>query len=88
MLPRFAAKRDFNEAEIFLALRVAGCDPKRFTDFDIGAVHSGGWGVLLEVKTRTGKLREKQIWLQEVFKDRYCICRTVEDALRACGRMV
>jgi hypothetical protein len=85
-MPRFAMRRDENEAEIFLALRVAGCDPKRFTDFDIGAVHSGGWAVMLEVKVAKGKLRDKQVWLADRFKDRYHVVRTVSQALAACGR--
>jgi hypothetical protein len=88
MPPRWAQCRDENEAEIFLALRVAGCDPKRFTDFDIGAVHSGGWAVMLEVKVAKGKLRDKQIWLAERFKDRYHVVRTPEQALVACGRFI
>jgi hypothetical protein len=87
-MPRFACRRDENEAEIFLALCVAGCDPKRFTDFDIGAVHSGGWAVMLEVKVAKGKLRDKQIWLAERFKDRYHVVRTPEQALVACGRFI
>jgi hypothetical protein len=85
-VPRFAMRRDENEKIIFDALRVAGCEPKRFTDFDIGARHFLGYGVLLEVKTRTGKLREKQEWLRDMFKDRYHVVRTVESALAACGR--
>jgi hypothetical protein len=86
-VPRFALRRDSNEAAIYAALEVAGCEPKRFFDFDIGARHVSGFGVLLEIKTRKGKLREKQLWLQEVFKDRYRVVRTPEEALIACGRM-
>ena len=83
---RYAMKRDLTEASIFEALKVAGCCPKRFTDFDIGAVHVDGFGVMLEAKTANGKLREKQIWLQLAFKDRYHVVRTPEQALAACGR--
>jgi hypothetical protein len=85
---RWAARRDENEANIFLALRIAGCEPKRFFDFDIAARHALGHGVMLEIKVAKGKLRDKQVWLADVFKDRYFICRSPEDALRACGRLV
>jgi hypothetical protein len=84
---RWAACRDENEGDIFLALRIAGCEPRRFTDFDIGARHAKGWGVMLEIKVAKGKLREKQEWLAAVFGDRYHIVRTPEQALAACGRL-
>jgi predicted mannosyl-3-phosphoglycerate phosphatase (HAD superfamily) len=86
-MPRFACRRDENEKIIFDALRVAGAEPKRFTDFDIGARHSSGVGVMLEIKTAKGKLREKQEWLADMFGDRYFVVRTAEQALIACGRM-
>jgi hypothetical protein len=82
---RYAMCRDANEKIIFDALRIAGCHPKRFTDFDIGAVHVSGFGVMLEAKTASGKLREKQLWLQLAFKDRYHVVRSPEAALAACG---
>lgn len=84
-MPRWAMKRDSNEATIFAALQIAGCEPRRFTDFDIGARHCDGFGVLLEVKEAKGKLREKQEWLQAMFRDRYKVVRTPEQALAACG---
>lgn len=83
---RWAKKRDTNDCEIFTALATAGCNPVRCTDFDIGAEHVDGYGVLLEVKYRNGKLRDLQIKLQAIFKDRYRVVRTVEQALAACGR--
>jgi hypothetical protein len=86
-MPRFAMRRDENEAEIFLALRVAGCDPMRGFDVDIFACHLDGYGVFLEVKSAKGKLRDKQVWLADRFKDRYHVVRTVNQALIACGRM-
>jgi hypothetical protein len=82
---RFACKRDANEADIFDALRIAGCEPKRFTDFDIGARHVDGHGLMLEVKIAKGKLREKQVWLSLMFQDRYRVVRSPEQALAACG---
>jgi len=85
---RWARKRDANEISIFDALRVAGCDPVRCTDFDIGASHADGYGVMLEIKVAKGRLRPIQERLKEIFKDRYKVARSVEDALRACGRMV
>jgi hypothetical protein len=85
---RYACRRDENEADIFTALQVAGCEPKRFFDFDIGARHVSGFGVMLEIKVAKGKLREKQKWLQAMFKDRYHVVRTVSQALVACGRSI
>jgi hypothetical protein len=85
---RFAKKRDQNDSEIFDALRIAGCDPVRCTDFDIGAAHADGYGVMIEVKTAKGRLRPIQERLKDIFKDRYRVARSVEEALIAVGRMV
>lgn len=85
---RFAKKRDANEPEIFQALQVAGCDPVRCTDFDIGASHVDGYGVLLEIKTKEGEMRPLQVRLKAIYKDRYKVVRSVEEALYACGRLV
>lgn len=84
---RFARKRDENEMSIFDALRVAGCDPWRFDDFDIAARHIDGYGVMIEVKVAKGKLRERQVRLANLFGDRYRIARTPEQGLIACGRL-
>jgi hypothetical protein len=84
-MPRFAMRRDDNEKTIFDALRIAGCEPKRFTDFDIGCRHVEGFGLMLECKVAKGKLRDKQIWLALMFGDRYRIVRSPEQALAACG---
>jgi predicted mannosyl-3-phosphoglycerate phosphatase (HAD superfamily) len=83
---RYACRRDENEAAIYAALQVAGCEPKRFFDFDIGARHVSGFGVMLEIKVAKGKLREKQEWLRDMFGDRYFVVRSPEQALAACGR--
>jgi hypothetical protein len=86
LVPRYACRRDENEAAIYAAVLVAGCEPKRFFDFDIGAKHFEGYGVMLEIKVAKGKLREKQEWLQAMFGDRYRVVRSPEQALAACGR--
>ena len=85
---RYALKRDGNDATIFATLALAGRNPVRFFDFDIGAEHVDGHGLMLELKVAKGKLRAKQVALQLLFKDRYIVCRSVEDALKACGIQV
>lgn len=87
-MPRWANQRDKNDLEIFRALQVAGCEPIRGRDADIFARHSLGHGMLLEVKQKKGRLRPLQHQLAELFGSRYQVVRSVEDALRACGRMV
>jgi hypothetical protein len=82
---RFAKKRDSNEGPIFSALQSAGRDPYRFTDFDIGAKHVKGHGLMLEVKTAKGDMRAIQLRLKELFGDKYQVVRTPEAALAACG---
>jgi len=84
-MPRFKCRRDANDLEIFRALKVAGRDPVRGRDSDIYARHIQGFGLLLECKTRLGKLRPIQVELQAMFGDRYHVVRSVEEALRACG---
>jgi hypothetical protein len=84
---RFNKKRDANDLEIFRALQVAGCNPVRCTDFDIGAEHIDGHGLMLEIKTAKGKLRPLQEKLRAIFKERYVVARTPEQALIACGRL-
>lgn len=82
---RHNKKRDSNDLEIFRALQVAGRDPVRCTDFDIGAAHVDGYGVMIEVKSEKGTLRPLQARLQAIFKDRYKVARSAEAALIACG---
>lgn len=82
---RYARKRDSVERPIFEALQKAGLAPYRFTDFDIGAKHVKGHGMMLELKSAQGDMRKIQLKLRELFGDRYVIARTVEQALQACG---
>jgi hypothetical protein len=84
---RYAKRRDTNDLEIFRALEVAGCNPVRCTDFDIGAQHVDGYGLMLEVKHGKGRMRELQKKLQAIFKDRYRVVRSPEQALSECGRL-
>lgn len=70
---------------IFKALQVAGREPVRLRDVDILATHVDGWGVLLEVKVRKGKLQDIQKTWQRLFPGRYFVVRSVESALAACG---
>lgn len=84
-MPRWARQRDLNELEIFNALLDAHRNPVRGTDIDIFADHVDGFGVLIEVKSRLGRMRPIQEALQRIFKDRYHVVRTREQALEACG---
>lgn len=84
-MPRWANRRDANDLEIFRALQVAGRDPIRGRDSDIYARHIQGYGLLIECKTRLGKLRPIQVELQAMFGDRYHVVRSAEEALKACG---
>lgn len=85
-MPRiFRNKRDSNEGEIFQALYEAYCHPIRGHDADIYCRHVDGYGVLLEVKGKAGRLRKIQHELAGIFKDRYYVVRSVSDALKACG---
>lgn len=85
MSPRWANKRDQNDGEIFRALEFAGRNPLRGKDGDIYAEHVDGTGLILEVKTKDGRLRQYQRDLQAIFKDRYKVVRNVPEALAACG---
>jgi hypothetical protein len=83
---RFNRKRDANDLEIFAALKAAHCKPVRGNDCDIYAMSRTDLkGVLIEVKSEKGVLRPIQRELQAIFGERYKICRSVDDALKACG---
>lgn len=81
--------RDANEKEIFDALKVAGCDPVRFSDFDIGAEHINGTGHMIEVKIpgRENELQPKQVKLRRIFKERFHVVTTAEAALTILGKL-
>lgn len=83
-------QRDHNDREIFLALKAAGCDPRRGTEVDIFAKHVDGHGVMIEVKNPLARpmLRPIQIWLRDTFGPQglYHIVYSFEEALKVCGR--
>lgn len=82
-------KRDANDKEVFDALAAAGCDPERFTDFDIAAKHIDGHGLMIEVKVpgQERALKPLQRRLRDIFGDRYIVASSAEAALRALGRI-
>lgn len=83
---RHNRKRDLNDKAIFDALKAAHCQPLRGNDCDIYALSRADFkGLLLEVKSEKGALREIQKQLQELFQERYHVVRSVTDALKACG---
>lgn len=84
-MPRWKNARDANDLEIFRALQAAGRNPIRGRDCDIYAEHTQGHGVMLEVKTKNGRLRKIQSQLAGCFKDRYYVVRNVSEALQAVG---
>lgn len=87
---RFNKQRDANEPDIFLALRIAGCEPVRCTDFDIGARGADGEGHMVEVKVpgEEKSLTPLQVKLREIFGRRYHVVTSAEQALRALGKLV
>lgn len=87
MSVRFNLKRDLNDAEIYDALMEAYCHPIRGRDADLYARHVDGYGLLLEVKDpkRRNNLRPIQKALKELFRERYHVVCSSEEALKACG---
>lgn len=79
-------RRDANEAQIVLALQQAGCDVHYMVNapWDI-TVGRGSQSFLLELKTRSGKVKESQEKFLAHWRGHYAICRTAEQALRAVG---
>ena len=79
---------DRNQAEIVPALRRAGAS--------VHTLHAVGEGVpdllvgvrgvnyLIEVKARRGRLTFAQVEWHSAWRGQVAVCRTVEDALRAC----
>lgn len=87
-MPRWRNARDKNDLEIFKALKAAHRNPIHGRDADIYAEHIQGHGVMLEVKTKAGTMRPIQVKLAGLFKDRYYVVRSVQDALVACGIII
>jgi hypothetical protein len=86
-VPRWRNQRDANHLEVYRALQVAGCNPVHGRDADIYASHIDGYGMLVEVKTKKGRLEPLQEKLAEIFGNRYAVVRSAEEALRALGRL-
>jgi Holliday junction resolvase len=80
-LNRYAKRRDANEPDIVEALRAIGCTVIQCDAVDL-VVGYQGVNHLIEVKTKTGKLKDSQIALQETWRGQYSIARTVEEALK------
>ena len=79
---------DCNQAEIVLALRQAGArvHPLHAVGAGVPDLLVGVRGVnyLIEVKTLRGRLTRVQIEWHIAWRGQVAVCRTVEDALRAC----
>lgn len=85
-MPRiFRNKRDLVEPQIFAVLQEAGRKPLRLQDFDIAAEHVDGFGVLIDCKSKNGRLTETQEKIAAIFKDRFRAVKTPLEALEACG---
>ena len=84
-MPRWANRTDANHVEIMNALRQANRCPIQGRDSDCYARHVDGHGMLLEFKTKHGKLRPIQHELRALFLERYAVVRSVSEALAACG---
>lgn len=85
---RYAAKRDGNEDEIKTALRAAGCQVYALNEENIPDLLVGyrGETVLIEVKTRKGKLSDGQRAFFEDWRGgRLLVARSADEALRALG---
>lgn len=80
-LNRFAKKRDKSEPEIISAFEMAGATVESIDtpcDLIVGYL---GVNVLVEVKTKTGKLTQNQKDFIRDWKGTYLIVRTIEEAL-------
>ena len=95
-----ANTRDANEPEIFDALLAAGASVDRVNtpcDLIVGHFGHDGHGIttLMEVKLPPGpqggishsKLTENEMEFQGRHKGRYVVVRSIEDALRAIGKI-
>jgi hypothetical protein len=99
---RYAARVDANQGEIVAALRAAGCSvwiSGTPVDLTVGVPGKNGnpdWTLLMEVKSKTGKLNPKpsrHTQLQKAFMLDWrggpvCTVTDVEGALRAVGMVI
>lgn len=83
-LPKYAARRDKNENEVARAFEKLGFSVERLSQKGVPdlIVAFGGMNVLVEVKTKTGKLTDDQIAFRAKWRGAWFIIRTVEDATR------
>jgi hypothetical protein len=84
---RRAPKRDNAEEAIVEALRFVGCSVQTISerDFPDVIVGVGGMNYLIEVKTRGGKLRERQSDFAAAWKGQTGVARTPQQALALIG---
>lgn len=85
-LKRHNPKRDANEPEIVRALESIGCDVTRLDKPVDLVVGYRGRTVLLEVKTKDGKLTEDQKKFFQLFRGEAYIVRTPERAIEVMTR--
>jgi len=81
-LNRFAKRRDANEPEIVKAFEDCGYSVERIDKPCDLIVGKWGKSFLIEVKTLTGKLNDKQKEFVEKWKGNYHIIRTIEDVIK------
>ena len=89
-MPPKKAKRDVNEREIIDALRHVGATVQQINETDAPdlLVGYGFDNFLIEVKTKTGKLRDGQIDWHKNWNGQVNVARTVEEALSIIGIIV
>lgn len=87
-LPKHAARRDVNEAEIIEALTRAGASVVQLSSKGVPDLLVGidGTNYLIEVKTPEGKLTTDQIEFFETWRGQRHVARTIEEALAIIGR--
>lgn len=86
-IPKYAAKRDANEAEIVRALRDIGATVIHLSAPSVPDLLVG-WReatFLLEVKAAKGTLTEPEQDFFDTWRGQAAIVRSVDDALRAIG---
>lgn len=90
--PPMLASTDANQSEIVTALRRAGCSVCFLNrgggvpDLLVGRrVRGVPMNFLLEIKTETGGLNQRQRDWHEDWNGQVCVVRTVQEALQAVG---